>query len=103
MTDIIKIDIVSDVVCPWCIIGYKRLSKAITEMAVTNKIEVEWHPFQLNPDMVAEGEEMNAHMARKCGMTREACRQSLAQMTSLGVDVGFTFDFFYWLQDGQYL
>lgn len=48
-TEKIKIDIVSDVVCPWCIIGYKRLEKAISEMGIQDQVEIEWQPFELNP------------------------------------------------------
>jgi len=54
MKNKIKIDIVSDVVCPWCLIGYSRLEQAISEMKIEDKIEIEWHPFELNPDMPAE-------------------------------------------------
>ena len=45
----LKIDLVSDVVCPWCIIGYKRLEKAIAELGVGYQVEIEWQPFELNP------------------------------------------------------
>lgn len=90
----IKIDIISDVVCPWCIIGYNRLSRAISELNIEDKVKVEWHPFQLNPDMPEEGEEVIHHMAKKYGMTLQDSRQSLAQMASLGAEVGFSFDFF---------
>ena len=56
MTDKLKIDIVSDVVCPWCTIGYKRLEKAISELGIEDQIEIEWQPFELNPNMPAEGQ-----------------------------------------------
>ncbi|MGJ8734385.1 MAG: DsbA family protein, partial [Cellulophaga sp.] len=46
----IKIDVVSDVVCPWCAIGYKRLEQAINELNIKDKIELEWQPFELNPN-----------------------------------------------------
>ena len=49
MTKKLKIDIVSDVVCPWCTIGYKHLEKAIKELGVEDKVEIEWQPFELNP------------------------------------------------------
>lgn len=94
MTSTIKLDIISDVVCPWCIIGYNRVVKAISELELQNKVEIEWHPFQLNPDMPVEGEEMHAHMSKKYGMTKEDSCRTFAQMTALGAEVGFTFDFF---------
>ncbi|WP_372799305.1 DsbA family protein, partial [Pontiella sp.] len=45
----IKVDIVSDVVCPWCVIGFQRLEKAIAERGMEKEVELEWHPFELNP------------------------------------------------------
>ena len=49
MVDKIKLDIISDVVCPWCIIGYKRLERAISEMGIQDKVELEWQPFEPSP------------------------------------------------------
>ena len=49
----LKIDIVSDVLCLWCTIGYKRLEKAITELGIEDQSDIEWQPFQLNPNMPA--------------------------------------------------
>ena len=63
MASKLKIDIISDVVCPWCTIGYKRLEKAISEMGVEDKIELEWQPFELNPHMPPEGENVQEHIA----------------------------------------
>ncbi|GAL29598.1 2-hydroxychromene-2-carboxylate isomerase/DsbA-like thioredoxin domain [Vibrio variabilis] len=48
MSQKIKLDVVSDVVCPWCIIGYKRLEQAIRELGVEDRIDLEWQPFELN-------------------------------------------------------
>jgi len=56
MKEKVKIDIVSDVVCPWCLIGYKRLERAISEMGIEDTVEIQWYPFELNPDMPPEGE-----------------------------------------------
>lgn len=94
MTDKIKIDIVSDVVCPWCIIGYKRLEKTISEMGIEDKVEIEWHPFELNSNMPKEGEDVFEHIARKYGSSYYNIKNSLANMTSLGEEVGFKFDYF---------
>ncbi|MGB0383094.1 MAG: DsbA family protein, partial [Alphaproteobacteria bacterium] len=52
--DSLWVDIVSDVVCPWCVVGYHQLSKA-AEM-IGKKLVIQWHPFQLNPDMPEDGE-----------------------------------------------
>ncbi len=90
----IKLDIVSDVICPWCIIGYKRLNTAIKELGIEDRIEIEWQPFQLNPDMPLEGEDLRAHLKRKYGTTLEDSIRFRKEMTELGEDVGFKFDYF---------
>ena len=94
MSKKIKIDIISDVVCPWCIIGYKRLERAITELELEDKVEVEWHPYELNSYMAPEGEDVYQHVADKYGMSIEESIQSFANMSRLGNEVGFTLDFF---------
>ena len=64
----LKIDIVSDVACPWCPIGYKRLEIAMGELAREGlTFKVEWHPFDLAPDMPAEGQGMFPPQMRKSG------------------------------------
>jgi len=90
----VKIDIVSDVVCPWCIIGYRNLEKAIEELGVQDQVEIEWQPFELNPDMPAEGEVLSAHSARKYGSTPESSAKFRVEMTARGKEVGFDFDYF---------
>lgn len=71
MTNKLKLEIISDVVCPWCIIGYNNLQAAIKELGVADKIEIEWLPFELNPDMPVEGENLRDHVKRKYGSSRE--------------------------------
>lgn len=93
MSDKIKLDIVSDVVCPWCIIGYKRLEQAIDELGIQDKIELEWQPFQLNPQMPIEGENINEHLAKKYGTSVEDGKRTQANLTKLGEELGFTFNF----------
>tara|TARA_B100000929_G_scaffold282994_1_gene263603 strand:+ start:623 stop:1267 length:645 start_codon:yes stop_codon:yes gene_type:complete len=94
MSDKIKIDIVSDVVCPWCLIGYKRLEKAIYELGVNDRVEIEWQPFELNPGMSAQGEISYDYRSRKYGATKEDTDRQTAYLTRLGAEEGFTFDFF---------
>ncbi|AJR12751.1 putative polyketide biosynthesis dithiol-disulfide isomerase [Leptospira interrogans serovar Linhai str. 56609] len=70
MTVETKIAIYSDVVCPWCYIGKKRLEDAISirkKSYPDDKIEIEWRAFQLNPDLAPEGEDRILHMTRKFG------------------------------------
>lgn len=65
----VRIDIVSDIACPWCAIGYRRLQQAMQSLAGELDFELEWHPFELNPDMPPEGEDIIEHLARKYGTT----------------------------------
>ncbi|MBQ0769516.1 MAG: DsbA family oxidoreductase [Bizionia sp.] len=90
----IKIDVVSDVVCPWCAIGYKRLEQAITEMGIQDKIELAWQPFELNPNMPPEGQNVEEHITEKYGSTPEQQKESKAHMTAVGAELGFKFDYF---------
>lgn len=94
MKEKLKIDIVSDVVCPWCTIGYKRLEKAITELGIQDQVEIEWQPFELNPNMPAEGQNVNEHITEKYGSTTEQQNQSKEMMTEAGAELGFKFDYF---------
>ncbi len=94
MTNKLKIDIVSDVVCPWCTIGYKRLEKAIEEMGVQDQVEIEWQPFELNPNMPVEGQNLREHIAEKYGSTLEQQEESQQHMVEAGAELGFTFDYF---------
>jgi len=94
MSDKIKIDIVSDVVCPWCTIGYKRLDKAISDLGIQDQIEIEWHPFELNPNMPKEGQNVQEHLTEKYGSSLEEQRRSQEYMAEAGAELGFTFDYF---------
>ncbi len=94
MKEKLKIDIVSDVVCPWCTIGYKRLEKAINELGIQDQVEIEWQPFELNPNMPAEGQNLQEHIADKYGSTIEQFKESQQRMIEAGEEVGFTFNYF---------
>jgi predicted DsbA family dithiol-disulfide isomerase len=94
MNEKLKIDIVSDVVCPWCTIGYKRLEKAISELGIKDKVEIEWHPFQLNPNMPVEGQNVKEHITEKYGATLEQQKGSEKNMIDVGEELGFKFDYF---------
>jgi predicted DsbA family dithiol-disulfide isomerase len=67
MTETLTIDIYSDVMCPWCAIGYGQLQQALALLEGEIEAEVRWRPFELNPDMPATGEEQEAHLQRKYG------------------------------------
>ena len=93
MADKIKIDIVSDVVCPWCTVGYKRLEKAISELGIQDKVEIEWQPFELNPMMPADGQNLNEHMMEKYRMSPEQLKRTRQHMVDAANDVDFDFNF----------
>ncbi|MEP3635903.1 MAG: DsbA family oxidoreductase [Paracoccaceae bacterium] len=88
---VVQVDIISDVMCPWCIIGYRQLEQALgmTKMGA----RVRWHPFELNPDMPAEGENLRDHIMCKYGSTEEQSTAARAQMKSLGETLGIAFKF----------
>jgi len=88
----IKLDIVSDVVCPWCVIGYKRLELAMAELEGELQFDIDWHPFELNPDMPPEGENIVEHITRKYGITEQASAENRARMAEIGKGLGFTFN-----------
>lgn len=90
----LRIDIVSDVMCPWCLIGYRQLAQALHASGTAH--EIHWHPFELNPDMPAHGQNLGEHLAEKYGSTpaeSEANRQRLSEVgASLGFELRFTPD-----------
>ncbi len=89
----LRLDIVSDVVCPWCIIGLKQVEKALTLVGQDIAAETYWHPFELNPNMVPEGEDTAEHIARKYGSTPEQSRANRSRLSDIGNSVGFAFNY----------
>lgn len=87
----LQIDIVSDVMCPWCVIGYTQLAKALEDTGTPHVIH--WHPFELNPQMPAEGQNMREHLAEKYGSTTEQSNANREAMTRAGAELGFEFRF----------
>ncbi len=90
-TQALRIDIVSDVVCPWCIIAYRQLSQALKDTGVD--AEIHWHPFELNPKMGPEGQNLTEHVAEKYGASPEDSAANRAKLTDLGKELGFAFNF----------
>ena len=91
----LAIDIISDVVCPWCFIGKRRLESALELYRERNpgsaEPKVTWHPFQLNPDMPAEGIDRDEYVKRKFGPDRAG--QVYGRITAVGKQLGIPFDF----------
>ena len=87
----LRIDIVSDVVCPWCIIGYKQVERALTLLEQPVEAEFHWHPFELNPDMPPEGEDSAEHIQRKYGRSAEQGKAVRSQIRDTAASLGFEF------------
>lgn len=87
----LRIDIVSDVVCPWCIIGYKQVEKALASLDPNIEAEFWWHPFELNPQMVPEGQDIGEHIKQKYGSTPEQSQSNRQRLADIGNGLGFAF------------
>ncbi|TRD12253.1 DsbA family oxidoreductase [Erythrobacter insulae] len=88
MTDTLTIDIYSDVMCPWCAIGYGQLQKALGTLEGEIEAEIRWRPFELNPDMPTEGEEQEAHLQRKYRRSAEEGAAVRGQMRAIAEEAG---------------
>ncbi|WP_412554788.1 DsbA family oxidoreductase [Shimia sp. MIT1388] len=87
----IKLDIISDPICPWCFIGKSRLMKAL-ESEADHPFVIEWHPFQLNPDMPAEGMDRREYLETKFGGKENAVRV-YSEIEQHATDEGLEIDF----------
>lgn len=87
----IRIDFVSDVACPWCAVGLSSLQTALARLGDTVDAELVMHPFELNPNMQDEGEDLVEHISKKYGRTPEQVRQAQGELRQRGAAVGFTF------------
>lgn len=87
----IKLDIISDPICPWCYIGKAYLDRAL-EAAPNHPFSIEWHPFQLNPDMPAEGIDRRAYLEWKFGGKDNAIRV-YSQIAEHAEKAGLEIDF----------
>ena len=83
----VTIEIFSDVMCPWCVIGYKQLEQALGTLAGEIEAEVRWQPFELNPDMPPEGEDAASHIARKYGRPPDPAMRG--RMEAMAAQAGY--------------
>ena len=86
-----KIDYVSDIACPWCAVGLNALELALQQVQGEIDIDLEFQPFELNPDMPPEGENADAYLARKYGRPPEERQAMAATLRARGAEVGFSF------------
>lgn len=91
MTTALKIDFVSDVSCPWCAIGLKSLDQALARVAGEISAELHFQPFELNPQMGPEGQEITEHITEKYGITPAQAQANRESIRLRGGALGFTF------------
>ena len=87
-----KIDFVSDVSCPWCAIGLSSLEIALARVGADVPVELHFQPFELNPGMAGEGEDVTEHLSKKYGMPPEQVAANGERIRERGAAVGFAFD-----------
>lgn len=87
----VRIDFVSDVVCPWCAIGLAALEQALERVAGEVQAEIHFQPFELNPQMPAEGEDITEHLQRKYGLSEAQLLENQERIRERGAELGFTF------------
>jgi predicted DsbA family dithiol-disulfide isomerase len=87
----LRIDFVSDISCPWCVIGLKSLEQALANIGDVADVDLHFHPFELNPQMAPEGEEIGEHLARKYGATEEQGAKTREMIRARGAELGFDF------------
>jgi predicted DsbA family dithiol-disulfide isomerase len=87
----LKIDIVSDISCPWCIIGFKALQTALKEIGPDITANIEWQPFELNPQMPTEGQGITEHITQKYQISEQQADQNREAIKQRGLSVGYEF------------
>lgn len=92
MKQIIKIDVVSDVVCPWCYIGKRRLEKAVQNLSDQYDFDITYHPFELNPQIPVAGVNQKEYLVNKFG-GEERYNQITEHVTRIAAEEGLTFNF----------
>ena len=89
--DTLKIDIVSDIVCPWCVIGFRNLKKAMEELKSELDFEISWKPYELHPEIPQEGYDKKLYVQQKFGSSGGKSRYD--EITKIGESLNFNFNF----------
>jgi predicted DsbA family dithiol-disulfide isomerase len=92
MTAKLKIDFVSDVSCPWCVIGLRALEQALERVGDAVTAEIHFQPFELNPQLPPDGQDITEHLVQKYGSTPEQLQRNRESIRARGADLGFTFE-----------
>ncbi|MBI2724685.1 MAG: DsbA family oxidoreductase [Polaromonas sp.] len=87
----LKIDFVSDVSCPWCAVGLASLDQALTKVQGDISVNMHFQPFELNPKMVPEGQDITEHITEKYGISAEQANANRENIRQRGAQVGFKF------------
>ena len=87
-----QIDFVSDVSCPWCAIGLRSLEQALERIGDDAPVDIHFQPFELNPQMPPEGQDIAEHIQQKYGSTPEQLTRSQEGIRARGAELGFTFN-----------
>ena len=91
MTTVLKIDFVSDVSCPWCVIGLRALDQALTNVKADITANIHFQPFELNPQMGPEGQEITEHITQKYGISAAQADANRDNIRARGAELGFRF------------
>ena len=89
----LSIEIVSDVSCPWCVIGYRALDAALVDLGIRATTEISWKPFQLNPNMPPEGQNRGEHIQQKYGINKQQADAARKHIETRGEELGYHFNF----------
>jgi len=87
----VKIDFVSDVACPWCAVGLASLERALERLASEIEPQLHFQPFELNPQMGPEGQDMTEHLTQKYGSTPQQQEAARERIRERGAELGFNF------------
>lgn len=87
----IEVEFVSDVSCPWCAVGYYEFKQAVAQLGDKVQVNVSWLPFEINPTMVAGGQDVKSYLFEKYGMTEPQQLQNMANIELRGFNAGFEF------------
>ena len=88
----LRIDIISDVVCPWCYLGYSRLKQAIEQLGDDYRIDIRWQPFELHPDMPQTGADRETYLGERFG-SPEKLNEATHAIQQVGIEAGIQFNF----------
>ncbi len=93
MKEPLDIQFISDVMCPWCVVGLGNLNQALEQLNDTVDATVTFQPFELNPNMPAKGQNLTEHITEKYGISKAQSEQNRAMIQARGKELDFDFNF----------